>query len=30
MLSIYDAQTAILDWLKSLGHEVDYGTESHN
>ena len=30
MLSIYDAQTAILDWLKSLGHELDYGTEGQD
>ena len=23
---LYDRQTAILDWLRSLGHEVEYGT----
>lgn len=24
--SIYENQTAILDWLKSIGHEIDDGT----
>lgn len=27
LLTTYEAQTAILDWLASLGHPVDYTDE---